>query len=83
MLVIDPDECIDCSLCEPECPANAILSETDVPVEQQRFVALNRQLSRRWPVITRVGDRPVDADQWKDVPGKARFLDISAAGRES
>ncbi len=80
MLVIDPNECIDCSLCEPECPANAILSADDVPAEQQQFVALNRQLSRRWPVITKVGDRPVDADQWKDVPGKARFLGNEAAG---
>ena len=51
-LVIDPDECIDCTLCEPECPANAIYPEDDVPAGQERFVALNAELSQAWPVIT-------------------------------
>ena len=51
-LVIDPDECIDCTLCEPECPANAIYPEDDVPAGQEGFVALNAELSQAWPVIT-------------------------------
>src|SRR5690606_18863873 len=51
-LVIDPDECIDCTLCEPECPVNAIYPEDDVPAGQEGFIALNAELSRDWPVIT-------------------------------
>jgi ferredoxin len=45
MLVIDPDECIDCTLCEPECPAKAIYPEDDVPAGQEGFIALNAELS--------------------------------------
>lgn len=52
-LVIDPDECIDCTLCEPECPVEAIYSEDEVPADQQQFKALNAELARKWPVITR------------------------------
>ena len=44
-LVIDPDECIDCALCEPECPAEAILAEDDVPADQQEFISLNAELA--------------------------------------
>ena len=51
-LVIDPDECIDCTLCEPECPVGAIFPEDDVPAGQEGFVALNAELSRSWPVLT-------------------------------
>src|SRR3546814_4240003 len=51
-LVIDPDECIDCTLCEPECPINAIYPEDDVPAGQEPFVALNAELAKDWPVIT-------------------------------
>ena len=64
MLVIDPEECIDCSLCEPECPAEAIFSEVDVPDEMQRFVALNAELALIWPVISIVKQPPEDADEW-------------------
>ena len=52
MLVIDPDECIDCTLCEPECPAEAIYSEDEVPKGQEQMLALNTELSQLWPVIT-------------------------------
>jgi ferredoxin len=51
-LVIDPEECIDCTLCEPECPVDAIYSEEEVPSGQEVFLALNAELSRSWPVIT-------------------------------
>ncbi|MBL8223695.1 MAG: ferredoxin family protein [Chromatiales bacterium] len=74
MLVIDPDECIDCSLCEPECPANAIAAEDDLPAGQRHFAGLNRELAMRWPVITAQGPAPADADQWKDVPGKLQWI---------
>ncbi len=52
MLVIDPEECIDCTLCEPECPVEAIVSEDDVPAGQEQLTKLNAELSKNWPVIT-------------------------------
>ena len=51
MLVIDPDECIDCTLCVPECPVEAIFAEDDVPDAQKPFIALNRELAAKWPAI--------------------------------
>ncbi len=74
MLVIDPDECIDCNLCVPECPVDAIFSEDDVPPEKQEFTALNAELSKQWPVITVKKDPPPDADEWKDVHDKKQYL---------
>lgn len=73
-LVIDPDECIDCTLCEPECPIEAIVSEDDVPDDQQEFIALNAELSREWPVITEQKDALPDADDWVGKPGKLKDL---------
>ena len=55
-LVIHPDECIDCALCEPECPAQAIFSEDEVPEDQQEFIELNRDLAEVWPNITEKKD---------------------------
>ena len=74
-LVIDPDECIDCTLCEPECPAEAILSEDDVPEDQKHFIELNAELSRAWPVITEMKPAPADADEWLGKPGKLEHLE--------
>ncbi len=74
-LVIDPDECIDCSLCEPECPVEAIHSEDEVPPEQQGFIELNRELSKIWPVIAEVKKPLPDADDWKGKAGKLEFLE--------
>ena len=74
-LVIDPDECIDCTLCEPECPAEAIFAEDDLPPEQAHFLQLNKELSRKWPVITEKKDAPPDADDWKDVKEKLKHLE--------
>lgn len=75
MLVIDPDECIDCSLCEPECPVNAIFSEDDVPEDQNQFLDLNNELSKVWPVIDEMKDPPDDADEWDGVPDKLNLLE--------
>ncbi len=75
MLVIDPDECIDCTLCEPECPVEAIMSEDDVPDNQQQFIELNDELSREWPVINEMKDAPADADDWKEVAEKLQHLE--------
>lgn len=74
-LVIDPDECIDCALCEPECPAEAILAEDDVPADQEQFIALNAELSRQWPVISAQKDPMPDAADWDGVPDKLQYLE--------
>lgn len=74
-LVIDPDECIDCALCEPECPAEAILAEDDVPPEQSEFIELNAELSREWPVITEQKEPLEDATEWDGVENKLQYLE--------
>jgi ferredoxin len=74
-LVIDPDECIDCTLCEPECPAEAIFAEDDVPEDQREFIALNAELAKEWPVITEMKDAPADADEWHGRKGKIDHLE--------
>jgi len=74
-LVIDPDECIDCTLCEPECPVEAIHAEDDVPEEQAQFIALNAELTKNWPVITEKIDAPPDADEWAAVKDKLKYLE--------
>ena len=73
-LVIDPDECIDCAVCVPECPEEAIFHEDDVPAGQEEFIALNAELSKKWPSITRQRPRPADADKWHGVPNKRQYL---------
>ena len=74
-LVIDPDECIDCTLCEPECPAEAIYAEDELPEGQEGFIQLNAELAQKWPTITEVGDSPEDADDWNGKPGKLKYLE--------
>lgn len=74
-LVIDPDECIDCTLCEPECPVEAIYSEDELPEGQEGFIQLNAELSLEWPVITDVKDAPEDADDWAKKDNKIDYLE--------
>lgn len=68
MLVIHPDECIDCGVCEPECPVEAILPDTEG--EADKWLELNREYSEKWPNITRKGEPPADADDWDGVDDK-------------
>ena len=75
MLVINPDECIDCTLCVPQCPVEAIMDEVDVPEEMQEFIGLNAELCRDWPVIDNSKDAPPDADEWKDKADKLKLLE--------
>jgi ferredoxin len=75
MLVIDPDECIDCTLCEPECPVEAIMADEDVPEEMQEMIGLNEELSKDWPVINEMKPALEDADEWKDKTGKLALLE--------
>ncbi len=74
-LVIDPDECIDCTLCVPECPAEAIFAADDVPEGQREFIALNAELAKRWPPIIERKEPPADADAWRGRPGKRALLE--------
>ena len=68
MLVIHPDECIDCGVCEPECPVDAIKPDTESGIE--KWLEINRQYSEKWPNITSKKDAPPDADDHRDVTGK-------------
>ncbi|MGB9429511.1 MAG: ferredoxin FdxA [Gammaproteobacteria bacterium] len=73
-LVIDPEECIDCTLCVAECPAEAIFADGDVPNGQEYFLAINAELALKWPVIARKIPAPADAKQWDGVPDKLPLL---------
>ncbi len=75
MLVIDPEECIDCNLCVPECPADAICAEDDLPEDKQSLLAINAELSKTWPMITSIKAPPSDADEWLNVPDKLKYLE--------
>ena len=68
MLVIHPDECIDCGVCEPECPAEAIISDTNG--EAEKWLEMNRTYATQWPNITRKKPAPADADEYKGMQGK-------------
>ncbi len=74
-LVIDPEECIDCALCEPECPVEAIYADDDLPDGQSEFIALNEELAKKWPVIDSIKPAPEDADEWRDVSDKLKYLE--------
>src|SRR5690606_13574921 len=73
-LVIDPDECIDCAVCIPECPVNAIYADTDLPEDQRQFIELNATLTQEFPVLSKREDPLPDAEQWKGVAGKLAHL---------
>ena len=68
MLVIHPDECIDCGVCEPECPVEAIIPDTESGLE--KWLELNTKYAEEWPNITRKGTPPPDADKWREVADK-------------
>jgi ferredoxin len=68
MLVIHPDECIDCGLCVPECPIDAIKPDTDSGLE--KWLGVNAEYARTWPNITIKKDPPTDAEEWEDMTDK-------------
>jgi ferredoxin len=74
-LVIDPEECIDCTLCVPECPIDAIYAEDDVPAAMSEYIALNAELSQKWPVIMEKKEAPPDAAEWEHKPDKRQYLE--------
>jgi ferredoxin len=73
-LVIDPDECIDCALCESECEANAIFPEDEVPENQKQFIELNYNLAKKWPMIKESKPALPDAAEWNGKPNKLSDL---------
>ncbi|NBS27135.1 MAG: ferredoxin family protein [Gammaproteobacteria bacterium] len=75
MLVINPDECIDCALCEPECPVDAIYADDELPEDQQEFLKINQELSEKWEVITEMKDALPDAEEWANKPNKRELLE--------
>ncbi|UUX51158.1 ferredoxin family protein [Nisaea acidiphila] len=79
MLVIHPDECIDCGVCEPECPAEAILPDTEPSAE--KWIEFNREYSEQWPNITRKIDAMPDADEMQKVEGKFEKFFSPAPGK--
>ena len=71
-LVIHPEECIDCGVCEPECPTDAIKADTESGLDE--WLAINTKFAEIWPNITEIGDVPTDAEEWKDKRNKAALL---------
>jgi ferredoxin len=74
-LVINPDECIDCALCEPECPVDAIFSEDELPESEAVFLEINAELAEIWPNITEKKDPLPDAEDWAEVKDKIDHLE--------
>jgi ferredoxin len=68
MLVIHPDECIDCGVCEPECPVDAIKPDTEPGME--KWLGLNKDFASKWPNITVKGEAPADAKEFETVADK-------------
>lgn len=79
MLVIDPDECIDCGVCVDECPVTAIYPEEEVPEKWKSYIELNARLAAEWPSIEESKDPLDSAEEFKDVEDKRSMLDESPA----
>lgn len=77
MLVIDPDECIDCGVCVDECPVTAIFPEEEVPEKWESYIELNARLAPDWPTIEENKDPLDSAEEFKDVEEKRDKLDES------
>lgn len=73
-LAINPDVCIDCGVCEPECPVNAIRPHDALPADMANFLELNRELAQNWPSLTEKKAALPDAATWAGVEGKLRNL---------
>jgi ferredoxin len=74
-LVINPEECIDCNLCVPECPVDAIYPEDELPEDQAHFLKINAELAEQWPIMVTSKAPPPDADDWAKVKNKMQHLE--------
>ena len=82
-LVIHPDECIDCGLCEPECPIEAIYADDELPENQIEFIEINAKLADVYENITEAKDALPDAENFKDIEEKVHFLNIEVATEDT
>lgn len=73
-LVIDPEVCIDCALCAPECPVEAIFAEDELPPGQEDYIEINAKLARLWPVLSDRKDPLPEAEIWAEKGGKHGYL---------
>jgi ferredoxin len=73
-LAINPDECIDCAVCVPECPENAIYAADDVPENQKEFIQINADLAKLWAPITKSKDAMPEHEKWAGVANKLQYL---------
>jgi ferredoxin len=80
MLVIHPDECIDCGVCEPECPADAI--HPDTTPEAEKWVEFNLKYSEMWPVIITKKDQLPNAEEMDGKEGKMSMFSENPGNRE-
>ena len=74
-LAINPDECIDCGVCIPECPVDAIVADNDTNTDISLWLEINTRLSKKWPVITKQKPSLPEAEEWKDKPNKLDLLE--------
>jgi len=74
MLVINPDECIDCGVCEPECPIEAIKSDEELLAGEEHWLEVNTKFSALWPNITAAKPPLPDADAWAEKPNKGEYF---------
>ena len=82
-LVIHPDECIDCGLCEPECPIEAIYADDELPNNQIEFIEINAKLADVYENITEAKEPLPDADNFKDIEDKKKFLNIDIGDQDA
>ena len=73
-LVIHPDECIDCALCEPECPVEAIFADDELPEDQQQLLDIAAELAESWPNISEKKEALPEAEIWNGKPNKIDLL---------
>lgn len=74
-LAINPDECIDCGVCVPECPVDAIVADTNADIDVNMWRDLNKDLSLKWPNINKKKLALPDADKWNGIPDKLNLLE--------
>jgi len=83
MLVINPDECIDCGVCEPECPIEAIKSEEELAPGEEKWLEINTKFGSIWPNLTKSKGAMPDADEWAEKEQKAElFSEKPGTGNE-
>ena len=74
-MVIDPVECIDCGVCVPECPQEAIFADSEIPKKYQLYIELNKKLALNWPVLNEMKEPLTGWENWDGVEGKLHYVD--------